>query len=44
MGCNSSKRVQKEPKDDITEHRLSIADVEAQELKSIISISQIHES
>ena len=34
MGCNSSKRDQKEPKEDITEHQLSIADVEAKEPKS----------
>ena len=36
MGCNSSRRVQKEPKEDITEYQLSITDVEAKEPKSQI--------
>ena len=34
MGCNSSKRVQNEPKEDITEHQLSVSDVESKEWKS----------
>ena len=45
MGCNhSSERDKKELKEDINEHQLSVAVIEAKELRSMKSTSQCNKS
>ena len=44
MGSNnSSERVKRELKEDISEHQFSVADIEAKERKSIKSVSKDNE-